>query len=111
MKRINSTRLETLESRVVLSANIVTAGDPDVAFGNMGRAVIDLGNQNDTVSDLLALPGGSTLVLGRHFDAGTQPVSTLVRLDAAGAVDGTFGSSGVVVIEGDAGLGVSPRSI
>ena len=94
--------VERLEPRTHLSVDLLTAGDLDPAFGSGGRVVVDVGSRNDAAVDMLALPGGKTLILSRHFpDASNGTFDTLIRLNADGIRDTTFG-------QGGAGLFVAP---
>src|SRR4051812_39995481 len=77
---------EALESRRLFAGNLVNASDLDPTFGTAGVAAIDLGSSFDSARDMLALPGGQTLVL-------TQ--SKLLGLNADGSADVTFGPGGL----------------
>jgi uncharacterized delta-60 repeat protein len=100
-------RMERLEPRTHLSAGLLAAGDLDPSFGTSGRAVVDVGSMNDAALDMLALPGGKTLILGRHFpDASSGTFDTLIRLNSDGARDASFGQGGMVTLGNPYGASV-----
>ncbi len=71
-------------------------GTIDNTFGASGKAIIPFNNGNVTVVAVRMLTGGK-IMIGGNSDG--KPV--LVRLNANGTVDNTFGTSGQVAFDGD----------
>ncbi len=92
---------ERLEPRVALSGGI------DTSFGSGGRVTIPFnlgGDNNDTAQAVAALPDGKILVAG-GADTGTTSTDSalgesavVVRLNADGSLDTTFGQGGRVIL-------------
>src|SRR4051794_35435775 len=86
--------IEAVERRVLLSA-----GDPDVAFGVGGFAAFDLGlgpppeNNTFQLADMDAR-GGKTIAVGNVFGTKHQLGMVAVRLNANGTPDTSFGGTG-----------------
>jgi uncharacterized delta-60 repeat protein len=81
-------------------------GDPDPTFSVDGYDVQDLtGTGSDYVEDLVILPDGDIFIVGWT----TGPKTMLVRYDANGALDGGFGTGGVMYID-TAGSDLAMRS-
>ena len=77
-----------------------SSGAPDAGFGTGGVAMIPVGSGDDFGQAMALLSDGRILVAG-HASNGTYFEFALVRLTAAGALDGTFGSGGKVVTSGN----------
>jgi uncharacterized delta-60 repeat protein len=77
-----------------------TPGQPDATFGIGGSVVTDLGNGTSIGKRVLQLSTGKLLVGGTcNYNAGpfdTGSAFCLVRYNANGAVDSTFGANGIV---------------
>jgi uncharacterized delta-60 repeat protein len=71
-------------------------GSPDATFGRGGTFTLDLSYQ-DFGFDLALLPNGKVLLLGEAARLGTGYDTALVRLNADGTPDGSFGIGGVVM--------------
>jgi uncharacterized delta-60 repeat protein len=86
-------KLERLEGRELLSA-----GDLDPTFGVGGKVLSGnfLGSQDDVPHALVRQPDGKVVAAGTSFASGRSSVS-LVRYNADGSLDATFGSGGQVV--------------
>ncbi|HMO25953.1 MAG TPA: hypothetical protein PKB10_06755, partial [Tepidisphaeraceae bacterium] len=65
-------------------------GSLDTAFGTNGRLLITGGNEDTTIHGIIELPGGKLLLRTRMSDGPLQ----LLRINADGSVDGTFGFGG-----------------
>ncbi|MBX3229623.1 MAG: delta-60 repeat domain-containing protein [Labilithrix sp.] len=83
--------------RLVIVAKIGANGAPDTSFGAGGAAMTSMifAGGNDEI-DVVVQPSGKIVVaatIPSDVTAGDRDVG-FVRLDAGGAVDGTFGSSG-----------------
>jgi uncharacterized delta-60 repeat protein len=81
-----TTRLETLESRRLLSA-----GQIDASFGASGFTMLDLNGEAETIAQILPAPGGKFLAFGKA-DGGNELV--IARFSADGALDTTFATGG-----------------
>jgi uncharacterized delta-60 repeat protein len=79
---------DSLEIRLLFAGNLANASDPDPTFGSAGSGTVtvDLGFSFDAPRDMLALPGGQTLVLTSN---------KLLRLNPDGSPDVTFGPGGL----------------
>jgi uncharacterized delta-60 repeat protein len=84
-----------------LAARLLPDGSPDPAFGEGGLVTTDLGG-DDRPRAVLALPDGGVLVAGYTREASDtlgETDAVLVRYDADGALDDTFGEGGIVVLD------------
>jgi uncharacterized delta-60 repeat protein len=83
--------IQTLESRTLLSA-----GDPDLAFGIGGIANVDFGYEEGfTVQGVdMDARAGKTVVLGELFGTKHQLGAVVARLNADGSPDSSFGGAG-----------------
>ena len=72
-------------------ARLTPQGKLDTTFGTMGRTTLPA---IADPSDIVALPDGKLLVVG-HTGTGREAATAIVRLDAEGRVDETFGQNGV----------------
>lgn len=102
-------RLHTACAGLILSilATLASAGDGvyDASFGNHapGVSIIDVVSNPaisiDSANAVLALPDGNLLVGGTTVRASGQPGElSLVRLDASGRRDASFGDGGKILI-------------
>ncbi len=73
-----------------------TNGTLDNTFGSSGKAIIPFNNSNVILAAVQVLSTGK-IIIGGNSDG--NPV--IVRLNANGAVDNTFGASGQVSFDGD----------
>ncbi|HQR40412.1 MAG TPA: delta-60 repeat domain-containing protein [Blastocatellia bacterium] len=82
----------------VALARYMPDGTLDGTFGSGGKAVFDLGSDDDFAEAVSILPGGSILVGGGTFtdDEGDFMV---MRLTPAGMIDSSFGSDGMVTTD------------
>lgn len=79
----------------VTLARATPGGAPDPGFGIKGRVTTDLGKgQLERGSTLLVLPSGAILVVG-HGNSDIDPRPLLLRYNASGALDASFGTAGV----------------
>ncbi len=69
----------------------------DLTFDNDGRAITDLGSNSDKINSLISVDNGKILAVG----VSNSSITTLVRYNADGSVDNSFGISGKL----DTGLG------
>jgi uncharacterized delta-60 repeat protein len=70
-------------------ARYTASGTPDTTFAGTGRLVSDAGY----ASSILLDPGGKIVLAGSR-GTGTPPDALLMRLDASGSLDASFGSGG-----------------
>ncbi len=89
---------ESLERRQLLSASL--SGALDTAFGSSGIASVSVSGADYTnVLDMAIQPDGKILVAGSvEFSSGTQDIA-LVRFNANGTPDNSFGTDGVVLTD------------
>jgi uncharacterized delta-60 repeat protein len=71
-------------------------GTPDLAFGASGRILYDLGSNSDIALTLHLQGDGRIVLAGYSVRAGSIDFA-LLRVDADGSRDSTFGTNGVVV--------------
>jgi uncharacterized delta-60 repeat protein len=83
--------LAALFGALLVGASSARAGDAnfDLTFGTLGVVTTSIGVPN--ITDVAIQPDGKILATGRTVF--TQPL--IVRFDASGAVDPTFGTSGI----------------
>ncbi len=70
-------------------------GSPDLAFGTGGVTIIDFGHLSQVPNTITCSSVGDIFVSGTHTSATPQYFTT--RLSAAGVVDASYGSSGLVL--------------
>ncbi len=76
---------------------VVSFGNIDVTFGNDGKRWDDIGgNLNSAVNSIALQPDGKILTAGSCFD-GTVYLPTIVRYNADGTLDNSFGTSGIAL--------------
>jgi uncharacterized delta-60 repeat protein len=86
-----------------LIARYLTNGVLDTTFGTSGSTKIDFGNAvtnifNYSLANALAIqPDGKIIVVGNVFVEGVADDLGVVRLNADGSLDSTFGTSGKVI--------------
>jgi len=75
------------------------AGELDRTFGSEGVVITDFGGRHDQVNALAVQPDGKIVAVGRS-DAPVEVefAAALARYDVAGALDGTFGDGGRVLL-------------
>lgn len=82
---------------IVSSFNILAQpGSPDTAFNGSGKVQTDVSTAYGAVNDMYAYPDGKLLVAGISYAGGNDSRTTLVRYNANGSLDSTFGTGGVV---------------
>lgn len=79
-------------------------GTFDASFGNKGVAVFDLAGGRDTARDITVLADGKILVAGQSNYFGNDDFS-IIRLNADGTLDTTFGALAGVLPRIDGGVG------
>ena len=86
----------------ILTMRYNTDGTPDNSFGTNGVVTYDNGNKDDKGRAVAVQTDGKIVVTAWSSDATTR-VAMILRYDANGALDNTFGSNGVVTYEGGYG--------
>lgn len=71
-------------------------GTPDADFGTNGIAAFDVQLGSDDVVYTMAMHEGK-IILGGYSDDGSKKAAAMMRLNADGSVDETFGISGKVI--------------
>ena len=71
-------------------------GSLDISFGDGGKVITDFG-RNDVPQDILLQPDGKILVLGFLGGGGLDLI--LVRYNANGSLDSSFGDGGKVILD------------
>ncbi len=82
-------------------ARLNTNGTLDNTFGSTGKKVIYVSiNNNDEANDVKIDGNGNIIVAGRAYDYNNsgQDDMALVRLTSSGALDNSFGTNGVAII-------------
>lgn len=80
--------------RLIVARHLATGG-LDTTFGTSGKVILSLGTNDAEASGITILPNGKILVCGSIYDDHGQHV-LLLRLNANGSRDTTFGTNGVV---------------
>ncbi|MBL7717489.1 MAG: T9SS type A sorting domain-containing protein [Flavipsychrobacter sp.] len=77
-----------------------TAGVLDNTFGTAGKVITPHGGTDNQLTDMILLSSGKILAVGIAKTGSFSPWSTmLVRYNANGTVDNTFGTAGVVTTQ------------
>src|SRR3954463_1204027 len=69
---------------------LMAAGDPDFAFGSVGRATLNFPGAAMTITDTAVAPDGKVIVGGNR---GAN--MAVARLNVNGSIDTTFGNGGL----------------
>ncbi|MGF1645200.1 MAG: delta-60 repeat domain-containing protein [Thiotrichales bacterium] len=85
--------------------SLLPNGSLDPAFGQAGKLVLPVGPGDDHVRAMTVMPDGRIMVAGTSFN-GTDQDFALVRLNADGTLDASFGAGGQMIVP----LGGSPTS-
>src|SRR5687768_11913602 len=86
VNRVARAVLEALEGRRLLSA-----GDLDPTFSGDGRQVVDLAGSANEMANAVAVDANGKIVLAGRMTVGTETDFAVVRLNANGTTDTTFG--------------------
>lgn len=102
---------------VVVGDTLTAAGPPDFAvarynsdgsldttFGSGGRVTTDFAGRSDNAAAVTIQPDGKILVAGGASLVATSADFALVRYNANGSLDTTFGSGGIVTTDFNGGL-------
>ena len=84
-------------------ARVGVDGRPDAGFGNGGSVVLPVGPGTDNARAVVALEDGKILVAGTTRSSNNDVDSALVRLNADGSLDASFGIGGVAIARLTAG--------
>jgi uncharacterized delta-60 repeat protein len=91
-------------------------GSRDASFGTNGIVITDLVGKDHFGRDIVALPGGRLLVVGNRRDiGGDNNEAYLIRYQADGSIDTSFGAGGAVIFDfggvsaGASGLLIDPE--
>src|SRR5678816_426066 len=76
-----------------ISVTLKNPGTLDASFGTGGKFTASIGDGNDASSEPLLLPGGKILLVGEAEFSGDLDFA-LVRLNANGTLDTSFGTGG-----------------
>lgn len=71
-------------------------GSLDTTFGSGGRRTYNLPGSYDALVSMAAQPDGKIVMVGQTDDTGNTGPLALLRVDANGTPDATFGNAGVV---------------
>ncbi|HEX2023409.1 MAG TPA: delta-60 repeat domain-containing protein [Acidimicrobiales bacterium] len=72
-------------------------GSLDTTFGSGGKVTTSLGAFNDRANDLALQPDGKIVVVGNTFKSKDAAAFAVVRYNANGTLDPTFGTGGKVI--------------
>lgn len=81
-----------------------TAGTLDNTFGTNGKIITSLTAYNDRLTDVLTQKDGKIIVVGHTFNFTSpfiSPYVHLIRYNANGTLDNTFGVSGKTIVKSD----------
>ncbi|WP_306391229.1 hypothetical protein [Telluria beijingensis] len=78
-------------------ARVGVDGRPDTSFGTGGSVVLPVGPGTDNARAVVALEDGKILVAGTTRSSNNDVDSALVRLNADGSLDASFGTGGVAI--------------
>ncbi|GAA4339468.1 hypothetical protein [Flaviaesturariibacter amylovorans] len=81
-----------------LVARYLRNGSPDSSFGTNGRVVYTFGSLTESANAILLQPDGKIVVGGTANVTATNTDFALVRLQANGSVDNSFGSGGKLLV-------------
>ncbi len=84
--------------REAIVLRLTADGRLDAAFGDLGVARISLGEGNGEVRSLVVQPDGRIVAAGVRTQAGTVGHAFVLRLDAAGQLDASFGTGGIALV-------------
>lgn len=85
-----------------LNSSLLAAGILDPNFGNGGKIILDLGATMDSIGAAVLQPDGKIIIAGGTFPSNSTTSFAdfvVVRLNADGSLDGTFGSGGFVTTD------------
>ena len=95
----------------LFAARFNADGTLDTTFGSSGFAVLSLSAGNDFGRGIALQADGKIVLTGNQDDGNS---STVVRLNADGTLDGTFGTAGIATVDAalgqEAGVNVSIQS-
>ena len=74
-------------------------GTPDTSFGNGGKVITDFVGNEDRAFAMVLQPDGKIVVAGHTTDANQNLDFALVRYNATGTLDSTFGNGGKVILD------------
>lgn len=77
--------------------SLTSGGELDTGFGNDGVVIAALGDGNDVAESVVIAPDGKILVAGYHEDF--YIYGSVLRYNANGTPDDTFGTDGVTLID------------
>ena len=78
-------------------ARYETNGVPDGTFGTAGKVTTDIAGKTDLLAAMVLQPDGRIVVVGRVApDGGSDPDTGVVRYEASGLPDESFGTHGIL---------------
>jgi uncharacterized delta-60 repeat protein len=94
-----SVQIQGTGSNFALAGFTQAPGGVDLAFGELGKVVTDLGSSGDAATAIVAQPD-QKIVVGGHF-GNRMPDGNfaLARYDADGVLDPAFGVNGIVITD------------
>ena len=85
----------------LVQAQSVAPGDLDTTFGSGGKVITAITEGGDTPTRVRIQPDGKIVTVGFSLNLFYPPESFLVRHNADGTVDNSFGTNGSVVVDSD----------
>jgi uncharacterized delta-60 repeat protein len=85
-----------------LNSSLLAAGILDPSFGNGGKIILDLGATMDSMGAAVLQPDGKIIIAGKTFTSNSSvdfADFVVVRLNADGSLDNTFGNNGFVTTD------------
>ncbi|HEX5123732.1 MAG TPA: delta-60 repeat domain-containing protein, partial [Rhodanobacteraceae bacterium] len=99
--RVSATLAASLLAMLPVRHAIAHAGDLDPSFGNGGLVIVPNLRADAPFDEATAVaiqPDGKIVVAGRWGGTGPGPTFAIVRFNADGSLDGTFGVDGIVTL-------------
>jgi uncharacterized delta-60 repeat protein len=79
----------------IVFARFLANGDPDYTFGNFGFVRYDITARREFIRHMVLLPDGKILAAGIINDQTSGDDYLIVKLNADGSLDGSFGNGGI----------------
>jgi uncharacterized delta-60 repeat protein len=84
-------------------ARFTTSGAFDTTFNSIGYRMIDMGSTIDHLNSVVIQADGKIVAGGQYRNGSNVMDSALVRVTSAGAMDATFGNSGITIVSLETG--------
>lgn len=82
-----------------LVARYLENGSLDTGFGDNGKAIIDVQLGSDDIAHSMIVDASGKIILAGSSDDGVNKNAAMIRLDASGIIDASFGTNGKVLTD------------